>query len=286
VSRGPLVATDLDGSLLDETSYSFEPAREALARLAERRAPLVLCSSKTRVELEALARALAYAGPLALIVENGGALVVPSDEQEPPPDAEREGAGWVLELGAPRATLVATLPALASASGCEVRGFGSMSLDEIASRTGLSVDGARLAQERRYDEPFLLEDESALPELTAAADRHGLRVTRGGRFLHLTGASDKGIALRRLLERWPAPRHGLASVGLGDSPNDLPLLQAVDRPILVPRPDGRVSPALAEALPRAERAPRPGPAGWNAAVLSVLGGERVPGKSAARAPLG
>ncbi len=81
---GPLVATDLDGSLLDETSYSFAPAREALAQLAERRAPLVLCSSKTRRELEALAASLAYAGPLALIVENGGALVVPADEVDPP----------------------------------------------------------------------------------------------------------------------------------------------------------------------------------------------------------
>ena len=41
--------------------------------------------------MEECAQALAYAGPLALIVENGGAVVVPSDPNEPPPDALREG---------------------------------------------------------------------------------------------------------------------------------------------------------------------------------------------------
>jgi mannosyl-3-phosphoglycerate phosphatase len=144
-----------------------------------------------------------------------------------------------------------------------------------------------LAQERRYDEPFLLDDEAAAPAVAAAAERRGLRVTRGGRFFHLTGAADKGVALRRLLDLWPTPGETLSSLGLGDSANDLPLLQAVDRPILVPRPDGRVSEELAAALPDAERAPRPGPEGWNEAVLVVLRGERLVPTSgfSARAPL-
>lgn len=280
----PVVATDLDGTLLDETSYSAAPAREALARLAERRASLVLCSSKTRAELEECARELAYAAPLALIVENGGAVVVPEDARAIPPGAVRDGGGWLLELGEPHARLVAELAAVAAETGSAVRGFTGMSLDEIASLTGLPADRARLARQRQYDEPFLLQDTAAAPALEAAAARRGLRVTRGGRFFHLTGVTDKGAALRRLLEHWPSPGRRPASVGLGDAANDLPLLQAVDRPILVPRPDGSVSAALAAALPAAERAPRPGPEGWNAAVLAVLRGERLASMEPARAP--
>jgi hypothetical protein len=68
----------------------------------------------------------------------------------------------------------------------------------------------------------------------------------------------------------------VTSAALGDSPNDIPMLRAVDRPIVVPRPGGVVDPGLARALPRAERAPAPGAAGWNAAVLAVLGGRRLP----------
>jgi hypothetical protein len=59
-------------------------------------------------------------------------------------------------------------------------------------------------------------------------------------------------------------------VGLGDSANDVGMLREVHRPILVPRPDGNVDEALLAALPEAEQAPAPGPAGWNAAVLGVL----------------
>ena len=53
-----LVATDLDGCLLDEETYSYEAARPALDALARRRVPLVLCSSKTRAEMQPLAREL------------------------------------------------------------------------------------------------------------------------------------------------------------------------------------------------------------------------------------
>jgi mannosyl-3-phosphoglycerate phosphatase len=68
-------------------------------------------------------------------------------------------------------------------------------------------------------------------------------------------------------------------VGLGDALNDLPLLEAVDRPIVVPRRDSTVDPELARALPRAELAPAPGPVGWNAAVMIVLAGGTLPAVS-------
>jgi hypothetical protein len=54
------------------------------------------------------------------------------------------------------------------------------------------------------------------------------------------------------------------------------MLLAVDRPIVVPRPDGSLDNELAAALPDAERAPAAGPVGWNAAVLAVLGGRSLP----------
>ena len=75
MSRVGLVATDLDGTLLDRETYDFAPARPALDALREARVPLVLCSSKTRAEMEPLAVAIGAPGPL--VVENGGAVVAP-----------------------------------------------------------------------------------------------------------------------------------------------------------------------------------------------------------------
>src|SRR4051794_3392531 len=70
-----LVLSDLDGTLLDHTTYAFDAARAALERLRDARVPLVLCTSKTRAEVEPLRAALDNAHPF--IVENGGAVYVP-----------------------------------------------------------------------------------------------------------------------------------------------------------------------------------------------------------------
>ena len=70
-----IVFTDLDGSLLDSTTYSFKAATPALNALREQGIPLVLVSSKTRAEMEPLRQRLGHCDPF--IVENGGAVFVP-----------------------------------------------------------------------------------------------------------------------------------------------------------------------------------------------------------------
>ena len=69
-----LVFSDLDGTLLDHESYSFAPARAALAALAEIGAGVVLATSKTAAEVAPLRAALGLAGWPA-IVENGAGLL-------------------------------------------------------------------------------------------------------------------------------------------------------------------------------------------------------------------
>lgn len=263
-SRGWLFATDLDGTLLDEETYDFGPALPALEALRRAAATLVLASSKTRGEMEPLAEILGIRGPL--IVENGGAVLVPS----------ARGGYAVTPLGDPVPHLAHELRELAVESDAQVRGFSSLSPSELIRLTGLSTEAAHRALDRSYSEPFVLENESVLAQLEVAAGRRGLRLTRGGRFFHLTGATDKGHALRFVLEGFERRGIRFRTVALGDSENDLAMLRSVDRPILMPRPGGSVNPGLAAALPLAERAPAPGPSGWNAAVLTVLSGGRLP----------
>jgi mannosyl-3-phosphoglycerate phosphatase len=270
-----LVVSDLDGCLLDADTYSWAEARPALAELARSRTPLVLCSGKTRMEMEALARDLGLAHPF--IVENGGAIVFPlgSFDGDVPGARSVEGLR-VLALGPPRELLVAALRELAQQTGARVRGFADMTANEVRSLTGLSGTAALLALDREYDEPFVVEDEATLAELSRAAQGRGLQLSHGGRFHHLMGGSDKGLAVRTLLALYHRAGRDPRSAGLGDAETDLPLLQAVDRPIVVPRRDGSLNPVLAAGLPRAEQAPGPGPAGWNAALLALLRGHDLP----------
>lgn len=257
--RELLVVTDLDGTLLDETTYEAGPARAALLRLAEAEVGLVLASSKTRAEMEALASSLPGAPPMALVVENGGALLRRTSA----------GAYETTVLGAPHPVLVAALAEIASEAGARLQGFSALSPDDLGRLTGLGRDEARRGRDREYDEPFLVL-EGDLGHIAAAAARRSLRLHRGGRFFHLTGPSDKGRALRVLQGLLAAEGKLYHTVGLGDAPNDLAFLEVVDEAILVPRPDGRVHEGLAKALPGARRAPAPGPAGWNAVVLDLL----------------
>ena len=77
VSFAPLVVfSDLDGTLLDHDTYSFDAARPALERLRVDGVPLILCTSKTRAEIAPLRRALGNTHPF--ISENGGAVFIPA----------------------------------------------------------------------------------------------------------------------------------------------------------------------------------------------------------------
>ena len=268
-----VIFTDLDGSLLDSATYSYDAAGRALDSIAESRTPLILVSSKTRAEMEPLRSRLGLQDPF--IVENGGAVFIPvgyfpfSVE-----GAVSRSVYQVLELGTPYADLRAALRESGRGLPARLQGFGDMTVEEVAAQTGLSTAEARLAKQREFDEPFLLTDGVlTLEQLRAPLEVRGLRCTRGGRFYHLMGANDKGTASSRLIEAYRrlAKERGrtVVIIGIGDSLNDLPMLQVVDRPVLVQRPDGSHDPEI--ALPNLTRVHGIGPAGWNRAVLDLIG---------------
>jgi mannosyl-3-phosphoglycerate phosphatase len=263
-----VVCTDLDGTLLDPDTYSFEPASPALEALRAHDIPLILVSSKTRAEIEPLRARLENQRPF--IAENGGAAFIPKGYFPVPPTyAMVRGPYQVVEFGVSYGKLRIALKELERIAGCELRGFGDMLPEEIVERTGLQLSEAMLAKQREYDEPFLVNGPSSLADkVRQEAEARGFQCTRGGRFLHLTGRTDKGRASRYLFDCYRQSHNDLFTVGLGDSLNDLPLLAAVDQPILLPHADGSYEPSI--HLPKLIRAPGRGPIGWNQAVLDRL----------------
>jgi mannosyl-3-phosphoglycerate phosphatase len=269
-----IIFTDLDGTLLDERDYRWTAARPALRALARARWPLVIVTSKTHAEVEPILLALGRREPFA--VENGGAVYIPNGYLPFIPEgATRERGGWYkVILGTARSRLVKTLSIAAHQANVPIRGFSQMTAREVAERTGLPLDDARRALRRQYDEPFVILSETARAwsRLRNQIERQGFGTTRGSRFFHITGKSDKGVAVARLigwLRRALGPNW--RTVGLGDCPNDIPLLSAVDQPILVARPGHRYDAETLGAVPRAQRAGGVGPAGWNRAVLLLCG---------------
>lgn len=70
-----LIFSDLDGSLLDNDSYSHAAADALLAKLDQDEIPVILTTSKTRAEVEALRVELNNRHPF--ITENGAAVYIP-----------------------------------------------------------------------------------------------------------------------------------------------------------------------------------------------------------------
>ena len=268
----PVVFTDLDGTLLDCATYSFEPALPALRLIGEMDVPIVFCSSKTRDEIECCRRKLGNGHPF--ITENGGGIVIPAGYFDPrifPGNimVVRENDSLAIRLGAPYPAIRRAIRELRN-EGFRVAGFGDMSVADVAELTMLPHDQARLAKKRDFDEPFLFDgSEAETIKLEKAVRAKGFSLT-SGRFFHLLGDSDKGKAVALLIGLFRQKYGEITSIAVGDSPNDIPMLERVDYPILVRKPGGSHDSRV--DIPRLFRAEGIGPEGWNSALLGLLSG--------------
>jgi mannosyl-3-phosphoglycerate phosphatase len=265
-----LIFTDLDGTLLNSDTYDYAAAVPVLAKLQAQQRPVIPVTSKTRAEVETLRIALNLQDPF--IVENGSGLFVP--HQHPRfklAEAELMGDYQSLALGGSYVLARATLKALAQLIGRPLKGFGDLSVAQIEQLTGLSATEAHQAKSREFSEPFLTPKNITAEALQAAAAELGFQVVVGDRFSHLIGGeAGKGAAVAQMVSAFRAalpPDTPVQTLGLGNSPNDLPMLEAVDHAVVLPGKSGP-HPQLADrgwAI-----APSPAPEGWAIAVEEAL----------------
>ncbi len=265
-----IIISDLDGTLLDSADYSFAAARPALDTIHARRIPLILCSSKTRSEIEVYRRHLDNGHPF--IAENGGGIFIPQGYFSEAFEAEAFDGYHLVRLGTPYAEIRRRFALLREQSGTRARGFGDMTDEEVASLTGLPLGEAALAKQRDFDEAFVF-DGAPDERFLQAIETDGLHWTQG-QFFHILGNHNKGRAVDLLTSLYRRECGAITSIGLGDSLNDLPMLQAVDCPVLVRHPDGSYDARV--DWPNLIKTQQPGPSGWNDAVLQLLDGAPAP----------
>lgn len=249
-----LVFSDLDGSLMEHEGYSIEPAHEALTELTRRKVPLILNSSKTAAEMEAIQEMLGLSAPF--VCENGAAL--------------HQGSAGVIAFGTERERWLQRLHALRGERGYDFEGFGDWSAAELAELTGLSTEQASLAKRRVYSEPILWRDtDTALQRFKDDLIEFELRVLQGGRFLSVQGHYDKGGAVEWMRTKASqGPSEAPLVIALGDSPNDAAMLDAADVAVIIA--SAKSSQIHCSGARRVIHTRHPGPAGWNEAILQIL----------------
>jgi mannosyl-3-phosphoglycerate phosphatase len=230
-----VVFADLDSTLLDDT-YSYENVQPIINILLSMDVSVVFCSSKTKVEIEHYRQKMCVQDPF--IVENGGAIIIPKNYFPFVPACSKHTAKYdIVDLGVPYAVVREKLARIKLETGAGIVGFGDLTAKEVAAETGLPLSLAKLARKREYDEPcrLLWGNEKAI---LAAVEKEGLLFVKGGRYFHLLGDSDKGKATAVLKDLYVKAFGRTVTFGVGDSPIDMPMLKAVDMPLLVRNSSG------------------------------------------------
>ncbi len=270
-----LVSTDLDGTLLDHFSYDWQAAKPSLQRLAALSIPVVINTSKTFEEVLLLQQSMDLQEPF--IVENGSALYLPQAGYCQPPEATARGEYWQITLGCTRNKIVRLVESLREQQQCRFQSFSNMSVDDVILHTGLSTEGAKLALLRGFSEPLVWQDDDEKYQtFIRAVENEKLRVIKGGRFVHILGNTDKGKAItwyKNYLQH--EKKETISLIALGDSPNDIDMLNIAEFPVLVKSPTHDY-PELntAAAIYRTEGF---GPVGWHEAIEHLINTDKNQG---------
>lgn len=249
-----VVFSDLDGTLLDHETYSWQPAKPALERMKGLGIPLILASSKTAIEIADLRAQMGFSHCPA-IVENGAGLL----------RAGAEGGG----VGRDYDRIRAALDGLPKELRAPFEGFGDMGVQRIAEVTGLSPEGALGAATRQFSEPGVWTgDAQGCEAFVRALAEQGIHARMGGRFLTLSFGATKADRMEDICaEIEPKPQ----VLALGDAPNDLEMISAATFGVIIKNPHGAQIPHLSgEDSGRVRRSRDAGPVGWNTEVNATI----------------
>ena len=263
-----IIFTDLDGTLLDHFTYSFSAASDALKLIKEKGIPLIICTSKTCAEILPIRKRLRNKDPF--ISENGGAIYMSDRYFSFLYEFQKRIRGYrIIEIGTPHKILLNFLKEIRDETGVSMEGISQMSIQKIMDFTYLKKKEAELSKKREYSEPFLIYDEGRwINRVKKEILKKGFRFSYGGRFYHILKGNDKGKAVKMLKKLYERKYGRITTVGIGNSLNDLPMLKAVDIPVLVKNYDGRYEKGI--KLKNLYLADGIGPEGWNKAIRQLI----------------
>ncbi|MEM8844737.1 MAG: HAD hydrolase family protein, partial [Pseudomonadota bacterium] len=204
------------------------------------------------------------------VIENGAAIYLPANYFKQVPSDVLESDGYLVkEFVEGRDHWQSILQRQKSPPNDAFITFQEAGIKKIAEMTGLNHDQASLASERRYGEPLKwLGSEQEFDIFKKSIEQEGGKLLKGGRFVHLSGYCDKGLALRWLMDMYQSSNieRNCVSIGLGDSENDMAMLEAADYGILIKSPSHQF-PAASDNIYKTQAL---GPKGWVEGVTNII----------------
>ena len=218
------VVSDVDGTLMDH-SYDLTPAKETIKKLQKLSIPVILCTSKTASEVKVIRKELNLTDPY--IVENGAAIYGESLEK----------VNGEIILGKKYEKLEEILNLISKEIDYKLIPLNNLADSEATELTGLKGNSLTLMRDRHWSMPFLNPPGFLEDKINICCKKFNVDIFKGNRMSHLLSTkSNKGKAIKALKEYSNTQK--IEIIGLGDSPNDLPLLLNSDIKIVIPGIDG------------------------------------------------
>ncbi len=264
-----VIFTDMDGTLLDHDSYSFEAAAPTLNKLQQRNIPVIPTTSKTFAEMLVLRETIGLNEPF--IVENGAAIYIPHGffEKKPTGTVWQDGF-WCQPFISAKSYWLKMLEVVKADFDGLFTHFSEMSISDIQQATGLDEASANRAAQRQFGEPVLWlgNDEQKRAFINSLTDR-GATILEGGRFIHVSGDCNKGMALEWFMQEYERQVAGpVQSIALGDGKNDVAMLEAATIAVRISSP-AHPPPPL-EKDEQVYTSTLPGPEGWTEMLTQLL----------------
>ena len=218
------VVSDVDGTLMDH-SYDLSPAKETIKILQKLSIPIILCTSKTASEVKVIRKELNLTDPY--IVENGAAIYG---------ETLNKVNGEII-LGEKYEFLEDILNLISKEIDYKLIPLNNLTDQEATQLTGLKGNSLNLMRDRNWSMPFLNPPNFLEKKINSCCKKHKVEIFKGNRMSHLLSTnSNKGKAINTLKKY--SNIKSIQIIGLGDSPNDLPLLLNSDIRIVIPGIDG------------------------------------------------
>jgi len=218
------VVSDVDGTLMDH-AYDLTPAKKTIKTLQRISIPVILCTSKTAAEVKVIRKELNLTDPY--IVENGAAIYG---------ESLKKVDGQII-LGKSYEILEEILNCISKEIDYKLIPLNNISDQEATNLTGLKGDSLNLMRDRHWSMPFLNPPCFLEEKINICCKKFKVDIFKGNRMSHLLSTeSNKGKAINALKNY--SNNQNIQIIGLGDSPNDLPLLLNSDIRIVIPGING------------------------------------------------
>lgn len=242
-----LIFSDIDNTLIQSYvrnngemihSDGYGDIKKFVKMLKDNDIPLILCSTKTRIEQEKIRHDLEIDDPY--IVENGGAIIFPEnyfnlDFEDLGLDTRESDGNLVIELGKSYDKIVNILKDIRSNFQIEFKTVSDFSIEELADRVGISTKDAKLMASREYSETVIDINENNRNNLEQILKNKNLMMLQGTRYLTISALHNKGSAVS-ILKNLFYKKYGnknIQAIAIGDAINDVSMFENVDQAFLV-----------------------------------------------------